>query len=116
LFSTPNMEAWAAWGWAHFSPRNWSKHILHDEGALRRACAAADLAFERGFYFGGIAVQMAVWERPGPVPALLSFTQRAVQHASRRLGVTIDSRHLSQHRGVLARKRSAERSSQSRPQ
>jgi SAM-dependent methyltransferase len=116
LFSMPNMEAWAAWGWAHFSPQNWSKHILHDEVALRRACAAADLEFERGFYFGGVAVQMAAWERRGVVPALLGSTQRAVRYASRRLGVTIDSRRLSQHRGVLARKRPAEPSSQSRSQ
>jgi 2-polyprenyl-3-methyl-5-hydroxy-6-metoxy-1,4-benzoquinol methylase len=113
LFSTPNMEAWAAWGWAHLSPRNWSRHVLHDEAALRRACATAGLEFEHGFYFGGVAVQMAASERGGRIPALLSFTQRAVRYASRRFGVVIDSRHLSQHRGVLARKTLA-RSSQSR--
>jgi hypothetical protein len=95
--------------------RNWSKHILHDEVALRGACATADLEFERGFHFGGVAVQMAAWERPGAVPALLSFTQRAVRYASRRLGLTIDSRRLSQHRGVLAGKRPAERSARARP-
>jgi 2-polyprenyl-3-methyl-5-hydroxy-6-metoxy-1,4-benzoquinol methylase len=100
LFSTPNMEAWAASGWASFSPRNWSRHVLHDESALRRACAAAGLELEREFYFGGVAVQMAAWERRGLVPALLGVTQRAV----RRLGISVDSRRLSQHRGALARK------------
>ena len=107
LFSVPNMEAWAARGWARFSPRNWSKHILHDEVTLQRACAAAGLEFGRGFYFGGVAVQMATFERRGLVPALLGFTQRAVRYVSRRLGITMDSRRLSQHHGVLARKRPA---------
>jgi SAM-dependent methyltransferase len=104
LFSMPNMEAWAARAWARFSPRNWSKHVLHDGAVLRRACAAAGLELEREFHFGGVALQMAAWERPGLVPALLGFGQRAVRYASRRLGVTLDSRRLSQHRGVLARK------------
>jgi 2-polyprenyl-3-methyl-5-hydroxy-6-metoxy-1,4-benzoquinol methylase len=103
LFSTPNMEAWAAHGWARYSPRNWSRHVLHDQAALRRACAAAGLEFECEFYFGGVALQMAGWERRGLVPALLGFAQCVERVAWRRLGITIDSRRLSQHRGALAR-------------
>ena len=104
LFSMPNMEAWAARAWARFSPRNWSRHVLHDAASLRRACAAAGLEFEREFHFGGVALQMAAWEHPGLVPALLGFGQRVVRYASRRLGIAIDSRRLSQHRWVLARR------------
>ena len=89
------------------SPRNWSRHVLHDAAAVLRACAAAGLEFEREFHFGGVALQMAAWERPGLVPALLGFGQRVVRYASRRrFGIALDSRRLSQHRGVLARRRS----------
>jgi SAM-dependent methyltransferase len=102
LFTTPNLEAWAAWGWARFSPENWSRHILHDERTLRRASAAAGLEFGHEFYFGGPAVQMARWERGGVGPRLLGKVQRAANGAMRVLDIAVASKRLCQHRGVLA--------------
>ena len=103
LFTMPNMEAWAARAWARYSPANWSKHCLHSDASLRASCAAADLQFESGFYFGHPAIQMATWETSGLLPTLLGWSQELATVAAGVLPIHASSRRLSQERGVIAR-------------
>jgi SAM-dependent methyltransferase len=72
LFSMPNMQAWGAWFWRHWCPKNWSVHIYHSDESVRAACAAAGLELQKHFFFGPPLLQTGPWERPGLLPALVS--------------------------------------------
>jgi 2-polyprenyl-3-methyl-5-hydroxy-6-metoxy-1,4-benzoquinol methylase len=105
LFSMPNMDAWAAIAWARFSPANWAKHVYHSDQGIRRACEDAQFEVNSTFYFGGVAVEMANWERSGAVPFLLNCGQRFANLASRFMP-DLGNRRLCMERGVVARARS----------
>lgn len=101
LFTMPNMEAWAARGWARFSPENWSRHLLHSDDELAQACRAAKLEMRRCFYFGHLAVQFTAAERGGVVPTLLTWGQPLATLPGALVRLP-GSRRTSAERGVLA--------------
>ncbi len=103
LFTMPNMAAWGAALWRRWAPCDWSKHIYHTDDALKSACEAAGLELTQVFYWGPPILQIALWERKGLLPKLVTLAQGMVNLPGKLLPVYDRGwRTLSMHRGFVA--------------